>query len=124
MNKLLDIARHHEIIVVFLDISKPAFYISETDTIIINSNLAEEEQKLVLLHELAHAKKHREQACLYNSSFSNHSKMEAEANQFMLHSLMEENDCAFNYTNVVEKLGLSMGEEYILKKNKTQPYLK
>lgn len=92
-----------------------AFYSPHFNTIIINSNLAEEEQKLVLLHELAHAKKHREQACLYNRSFSNRSKMEAEANQFMLHSLIEENDCAFNYTNVVEKLGLSMGEEEILR---------
>lgn len=113
MNKLLDIARNHEIIVVFLDISKPAFYISETNTIIINNNLLEGEQKIVLLHELAHAKKHRQQACLYNSTYVNQSKMEAEANEFMLHSLVEENDGAYNYTNVIEEFGLGIGEEEV-----------
>lgn len=124
MTNLLTIAQELDIKIIFDDMDEPGLYVSVIDTIIINSNLAEEEQKLVLLHELAHAKKHREQACLYNRSFSNHSKMEAEANQFMLHSLIEENDCAFNYTNVVENFGLCMGEEEILKKNKIQPYLK
>lgn len=115
MKDILKKSLEENVNVHFLDIKEDGFFLEEFNIIIINSNLTEEEQKLVLLHELAHSKKHREQACLYNRSFSNHSKMEAEANEFMLHFLLEENEGAFNYTNIVENFGLSMGEECILK---------
>lgn len=65
-------------------------YIAEHDLIIINSNLSEHEQQETLLHELGHACLHKNELALYNTTFSNHSKMEYQADCFKVAHLLDE----------------------------------
>lgn len=65
-------------------------YIAEHDLIIINSNLSEHEQQETILHELGHAFLHKKELALYNTTFSNHSKMEYQADCFKVEHLLDE----------------------------------
>lgn len=64
-------------------------YISNVNTIVLNANLDEHNELIVLLHELGHAAKHQENYLLYNTIFSHHSKMECQADEYMIKHLLE-----------------------------------
>lgn len=65
-------------------------YISAIDTIIINDTLSDWKKRKALLHELGHASKHKKNSYLYNLTFSLHSKMEYEANCYMIEKLLDD----------------------------------
>lgn len=64
-------------------------YIASLNAIVLDSRLEERERLLVLLHELGHASKHAGNCVLYNRTFALHSKMENEADEFMITKLIE-----------------------------------
>lgn len=65
-------------------------YLASLNWIIINSNLSEVKQYEVLLHELGHAALQRGEIELYHATQTEHLKMEAEANTFMLKETLSE----------------------------------
>jgi len=89
-----------------------AHYFSAMNTIVVNSSLPIFDQKKNLLHELGHVAKHKDEVELYNTAFSLHSKMEYEANQFMINSLISEYDGHFNYSVVLETFNLGLGWKF------------
>lgn len=64
-------------------------YIASFDTIVLNANLNEQDELIVLLHELGHAAYHKEEYILYDKIFSYHSKMECQAGEYMIEHLLE-----------------------------------
>lgn len=71
-------------------LKKDAYYFPSINMIVINSRLSEFEQLKSLLHELGHACKHHKDYFLYNIAFSLHSKMEHEADCYMIEKLLDD----------------------------------
>lgn len=65
------------------------YYIPVCRIIVVNSQLSEQEQFEVILHELGHARQ-ADYSGLYNCTKTAHSKMEAEAVSFMLREEVKE----------------------------------
>lgn len=93
-----------------IDMKKPGCYILEWKKIFVNENLSEEQMKLVILHELKHALDHSDYIELYKC-FPIHSKMENEANMYMLDEIIKENDGVYNYWSIVDEFKINMGHE-------------
>lgn len=96
-------------------------YISEINVIVINSSRPEIEQQKALLHELGHACKHHNYFHLYNVTFALHSKMECEADYYMIERLLYNYMNTFdlemdnvNYMNFIDYAGLSSNYEPIV----------
>lgn len=70
-------------------IETEGMYIPELDLIILDGTRCEDVQKKCLLHELAHAKLHRQYKSMYVSSSSNRIKMEHEADTQMIDELID-----------------------------------
>lgn len=64
-------------------------YIPELNLIVLDGTRCEDVQKKCLLHELAHAKLHREYKHMYVSSVSNRMKMEHEADTRMIDEIID-----------------------------------
>lgn len=64
-------------------------YIAEINAIIIKSSLSNWDKEKTILHELGHACKHHKDYYLYNLAFSLHSKMEYEADCYMIEKLLD-----------------------------------
>lgn len=75
------------VVLFFNQFDKPGYYIPPWNAIFINRNLDEQQQRVVLLHELGHAAKQRGQACLYKRTMNMKLKMEYGANRFMIQYL-------------------------------------
>lgn len=85
-----DILKRYNVGLIFNDnLDHWGYYIEAINVIVVNSRLSEEEQDLVILHELGHVINHTE-CDLYNSSPTNHIKSEADANSFMVEELVNE----------------------------------
>lgn len=90
------------------------YYIPAYRMIVVNSRLSEQEQFEVILHELGHARQ-SDYSGLYNCTKTAHSKMEAEATEYMLKEEVEiylmENDLDCKSINPVvflENMHLSL----------------
>lgn len=90
------------------------YYIPAYRMIVVNSRLSEREQFEVILHELGHARQ-SDYSGLYNCTKAAHSKMEAEATEYMLKEEVEiylmENDLDCKSINPVvflENMHLSL----------------
>lgn len=107
MDNIRDLLAENKITLAITDTSSEGFYVPKLKTMFVNQDLSEEKQKQVILHETKHALDHSEYAVLYQSVVQ-HTKMESEANNFMIDYLIEESGGQFDYTTVVEefKLGL------------------
>lgn len=70
----------------FLDAN--GYYVAALNTIVLKSSLSRWEKNKTLLHELGHACKHHKEYTLYNLTFTLHSKMESEANKYMIKNLL------------------------------------
>lgn len=101
----------------FLD--DEAHYISECNLIVVNSNRDEFDMTKSLLHELGHAAKDQGNEALYRATFTMHSKMENDAEEFMIKNLVRQylalNDTDpknVNYMNFIEnyELDISKGD--------------
>lgn len=97
-------------------------YIAAINTIVLDSSLSERKEKVTLLHELGHAAKHMKNYELYNLTFSLRSKMEQEAEEFMIEQMIETrlydpdfSPEAFNSINFLESYDLDFKYESIVK---------
>ncbi|MDT2662186.1 ImmA/IrrE family metallo-endopeptidase [Enterococcus hulanensis] len=97
-------------------------YIAAINTIVIDSRLSERDKRRVLLHELGHAAKHQNNFELYNCAYSLHSKMENEANEFMLDSLVQSyirtvdlDGKYLNYMKFIEDNEIDTRYEFVVK---------
>lgn len=104
-------------------IEEAGYYIASVNLIVINSNMDEHEQTKALLHELGHASNHQNNYYIYNRTVALHSKMEAEAEEFMTRYLIDkqlsgENIVArdFNYIRFIEDNELDENKSHIIKK--------
>lgn len=100
MNKIKELIKEsgvHIEFVKFYDCN--GFYLPAMNTIFINDSLSDEMKLGVILHEIAHCKKHKDKAILYELATNERLKMEREANTFMLQEQLE----LYIRTNNVEK---------------------
>lgn len=104
------------------ELDSDAKYIAVMDTIDLDSRLSERIKLLRLLHELGHAAKHKNNYLLYKKSFALHSKMENEAEEFMIEKMLEAklNDpdfepSSFNYINFLESYDIETRYEPVVK---------
>lgn len=84
-------------------------YIPFLNIIVINNKLLEFDQKKALLHELGHACKHKEEYVLYKTTYTYLSKMESEANNYMISELIKEHDGIYNYGQLIDTFNVNMG---------------
>lgn len=100
MNKIKELIKEsgvHIEFVKFYDCN--GFYLPAMNTIFINDSLSDGMKLGVILHEIAHCKKHKDKAILYELATNERLKMEREANTFMLQEQLE----LYIRTNNVEK---------------------
>ncbi|MBK4758977.1 hypothetical protein CU024_2485 [Enterococcus faecium] len=122
MDNVEDLLKENGIDVEITNIGSEGFYLPELRTIFINENLVEIERNKVLLHESRHALGHNELIALYSKSVF-HSKMEDEANRFMIEVLLQDYMNLFalavdqiNYMKFMDFYGIDYDcEEYIKK---------
>ena len=93
---------------VTIQMEKQAYYVPEWKKIFVNEELDEDELKRVILHELKHALDHADYSELYKLP-AYHSKMENEANVYMIDTIIKENEGQYNYSKLVEEFKLGMG---------------
>lgn len=111
-NKIKDIIKTLGVKVVYEDsLDCNGYYISLVNIIVINNSLSNLEKKKALLHELGHACKHKDDYILYRKTTALKSKMESEADIYMVDYIIEENEGIFNYSQLIEEFGLGMGLE-------------
>ncbi|MFI3605708.1 ImmA/IrrE family metallo-endopeptidase [Vagococcus fluvialis] len=84
-------------------------YIAAINTIVINNSLNDYQKSKVLLHELGHAAMHQDNYRLYKLTFALHSKMESQADNYMIDNFIEENDNQFNYSMIMEEFNIGIG---------------
>ncbi|QLL77745.1 ImmA/IrrE family metallo-endopeptidase [Ligilactobacillus saerimneri] len=90
-HRIDDLLKENNITVAFLDdLDSKGLYIPEKKTIILKSELSKEEQILVLLHELGHILHDDDVPGSYVDYRVPHSKMEHQANIFMLRELLHQ----------------------------------
>lgn len=101
---------------------EPGIYLPHLNIIIINAMLSEFEKVKALLHELGHASKHHNNYKMYNLTFTLHSKMENEAEEFMVKKIVESrladpdfNANSFNYVDFLESCDLDLSYEPVVK---------
>nr|WP_242704559.1 ImmA/IrrE family metallo-endopeptidase [Enterococcus sp. 665A] len=101
---------------------KPGHYIAAINTIVLKEGLTEQDEMRVLLHELGHASKHHKNYYLYNLTFSLRSKMESEAEQYMIKTMLDQYLSApdidvlhFNYMKFIENNELDPKYEYVVR---------
>lgn len=97
-------------------------YIAAIDTIILDGRLSPYRRLSSLLHELGHACKHHDNCQLYSTTYSIHSKMENEAEEFMIEKMIEVrtedpdfNPSTFNSVNFLESYDLDLKYESVVK---------
>lgn len=122
-SRITRIVKELDVTIVYrYDIDKPGYYIPVLNTIILYSGLNELEEACVLLHELGHAAEHQKNYILYNQTAALHSKMETEAEHFMVKKVLDfyledptlqpEN---FNAIRFLENNDLSLEHEFYVK---------
>ncbi|MBO1095623.1 ImmA/IrrE family metallo-endopeptidase [Enterococcus casseliflavus] len=121
--KINDIISQLNVSVVYKEkMDADGHYIAAINTIALSSTLSERKEKTTLLHELGHAAKHMKNYELYNLTFSLRSKMEQEAEEFMIEQMIETrlydpdfSPEAFNSINFLESYDLDFKYEPIVK---------
>lgn len=73
--------------IVAVNMDSDGCYVSELNSIFINSSLSEDERKKVIYHEIKHVVDHKEFIELYKI-FYFRTKMEYEADRFMIENLL------------------------------------
>lgn len=91
-----------------VDMESNGCFIPRLKKIFINQKLSEEEMKLVIYHELKHALDHSDFYELYNLP-KFRSKMESEAQIYVIDTIIEENNGEYNYSQLIKEFGIGMG---------------
>lgn len=81
--------KEHNVDLVCMPLDGNGCYIPEFNTMFVDNRLSEIESNKVALHELGHAALHQDNKDLYHLAFSLHSKMENEAEEFMIEQMIE-----------------------------------
>ncbi|WP_314063545.1 ImmA/IrrE family metallo-endopeptidase [uncultured Vagococcus sp.] len=115
MQKIMRKLQELGIDLILADIEDGAHYLPDCKTIIANNHLEESELIAVILHEIKHIISHTDYIALYVMSSSYRSKMEYEADLYMIEELISENDGYFNFSALLEEYRLGIGMEDILK---------
>lgn len=110
-NRIKDILdKNHTLISFENNLDHKGYYIPFIKMIVINNNLSEQEQEMIILHELGHAINGEDGCHIYNATFSSHCKEEWNANSFMIKELAQKYaDCTgcdvedINYINFLQK---------------------
>ncbi len=89
-SQIEEIIKALRVTVIYDEIENDAYYMARFNLIVVNTKLSEFNQKKALLHELGHACEHQENYPLYKTAFALHSKMEYEANCYMVEKLLDE----------------------------------
>lgn len=89
MKKIEMLLKKNGISLVILDLEDDGYFDPLLKIVFVNQNLSEENQKKVIYHEIGHGKLHIELAALYKLPVP-HSKMENEADKFMISRLLED----------------------------------
>lgn len=104
-----------------------AKYIAIMNTIVLDARLSDRVKLLRLLHELGHAAKHKNNYVLYKRTFALHSKMENEAEEFMIEKMLEVtlgnpefDPGSFNYVNFLESYEIELRYEPFVKQFMTK----
>lgn len=104
-----------------------ARYIAMINTIVLDARLSDHVKTLRLLHELGHAAKHKNNYVLYQKTFALHSKMENEAEEFMIEKMLEVTvnnpdfePSSFNYVNFLESYEIELRYEPFVKQFMTK----
>ena len=113
--KIKDLLKRNNIHIIFNNnLDHKGYYIQRIKHIVINNNLSEQEQEMIILHELGHAINGEDGCEIYNSTFSSHCKEEWNANSFMIKELAQEYaSCTgcdvedINFINFLQKNKLS-----------------
>lgn len=113
--KIKDLLKRNNVHITFNNnLDHKGYYIQKIKYIVINNNLSEQEQEMIILHELGHAINGEDGCEIYNATFSSHCKEEWNANSFMIKELAQEYaDCTgcsiedINYINFLQKNKLS-----------------
>lgn len=108
MNELRSQLKELGVELVIMEMGKKGYYVAAWRKIFVNQNLPEEEMKRVVVHELKHAIDHEDYLILYKN-FVDHSKMENEANTFMVNYIIDEHDGYYNFSQVIDEFGIGMG---------------
>lgn len=123
MRRLMNTLQDLKIELYLMDIESSGYYLPNYRSIIANQLLSEHQLKQVILHELKHVVSHSDYILLYKTSFSYHSKMECEANEFMLKKVLYEYLDEFdvypatvNAINFIESNGFDLNYESYVKK--------
>ena len=109
--KIKDLLKINNVHITFNNnLDHKGYYIQKIKYIVINNNLSEQEQEMIILHELGHAINGEDGCEIYNATFSSHCKEEWNANSFMIKELAQEYaDCTgcdvedINYINFLQK---------------------
>lgn len=110
--QLEDLLNEYKIKVFYDDqLDSNAKYVPAYNMIIVNSRMSEFDIKMAILHELAHAMYHKDFYELYRKFEKLKSKMEYEANIFMIDYMIDENENKYNYSMIFECFGFNMGME-------------
>lgn len=122
-----EIVKELGVIVTYDEIEKSAYFLASFNLIVVNCKLSSFQKKIALLHELGHACKHKNNYVLYKKTFSLHSKMEKEAEEFMIEKMIEArfNDpefelSTFSVTNFLESYQIDYNYEPIVKEFMTR----
>lgn len=107
MDKLIKWLKCEGITVTFLDIENDGFCFVNENLIIVDEKLDERNQEKSIRHELRHFD-HKDFIALYDK-FVYHSKMEDDANDYMISSFIEDNGNQYNYSMLIEKFGIGIG---------------
>lgn len=128
-NQIRNLVDALDVEVIYSDeIEDAAHYFSVYNLIIVNSSLSLFDQQKSLLHELGHAAKHKDEMSLYNLAFALHSKMENEAEEFMIENLIKhyagytDQDNA-NWLKFMEDYEIEPKYEFVVKEMMASEYL-
>lgn len=108
LNQLRSQLKELGVNLVVMETEKNGYYVPKWKTIFVNENLPEEEMKKVIVHEMKHVLDHEDYSALYNN-FVDHSKMENEANTFMVNYIISEQDGYYNFSQMIDEFGIGMG---------------
>lgn len=90
MKSINDIIHALHVVVLVGGIDRTGYYSPALNAIFINENLDELQHEVVLIHELGHAALQRGEWELYDATINMKSKMEYEANYFMVEWLFDD----------------------------------
>lgn len=116
MEEIKKLLSKYNVDLVFVESDCEGFALPDVRAIMVSINLDEEKVFELVLHELKHLISHKEYVELYKGSSVYRSKMELEANEFAIDTMIDMNNGEYNYSSLIENFNIGIGYEYLYKK--------